>query len=81
MGDEEWCGLLDRTQNFFWALSIPIRLAHLVCHILAICHIPATSETILVKVIAVGQKKSLETATQQIWDLGMELPLLLLVCK
>ena len=35
MGDEEWRGLLDSTQHIFWALSIPVGLAHLLCHILA----------------------------------------------
>ena len=27
--EEDWCGLLDPDQFFFWALSIPFRLAHL----------------------------------------------------
>ena len=77
MGDEEWCGLLDRTQHLFWASSIPVGLAHLLRHNLAKHHIPAPSETILVKVLAAGQKKSMEAATQQLLDLGMQPPLLL----
>ena len=63
MGDEEWRGLLDRAQHLFWALSIPVGLARLLRHILAECCIPAPSETILAKVLAVGQKKSMEAAT------------------
>ena len=47
---------------FFQALSIPIGLAHLLHHILAVPYTPAPSETILVKVLAAGQKKSLEAA-------------------
>ena len=54
MGDEEWRGLLDQAQHLFWALSILVRLAYLLCHILAICHAPAPSETILAKVLAKG---------------------------
>ena len=75
-GDEEWRGLLDRTQRFFWALSIPVGLAHLLHHILAERRVPAPSETILAKVLAVGQKKSMEAATQQLLELGMQPPLL-----
>ena len=60
MGDEEWHGLLDHTQHFFQASSILVGLAHLLHHILAKCHTPALSETILAKVLAAGQKKSLE---------------------
>ena len=63
MGDEEWHGLLDHTQHLFWASSIPVRLAYLLCHILAEHHAPAPSETILAKVLAAGQKKSMEAAT------------------
>ena len=63
MADEEWHGLLDHAQYLFWASSIPVGLAHLLHHILAIHHIPAPSKTILVKVLAAGQKKSLEAAT------------------
>ena len=62
-GDEEWRGLLDRAQHFFRASSIPVGLARLLCHILAERRIPAPSETILTKVLAAGQKKSLEVAT------------------
>ena len=63
MADEEWSGLLNCSQQLFWALSIPVGLAHLLHHILAIRHAPASSETILAKVLVVGQKKSLEAAT------------------
>ena len=63
MGDKEWHGLLDHAQHFFWASSIPVRLAHLLHHILAKCRIPAPSETILAKVLAAGQKKSMEATT------------------
>ena len=59
MGDKEWHGLLDCTQHLFWALSIPVRVAHLLCQILAEHHGPAPSETILAKVLVAGQKKSL----------------------
>ena len=76
MGDEEWRGLLDRTQCFFWATSIPVGLAHLLRHILAECRAPAPSETILAKVLVAGQKKSMEAAIQQLVDLGMQPPLL-----
>ena len=75
MGDEEWCSLLDRTQHLFRASSIPIGLAHLLCHILAKHRIPAPSETILAKVLVAGQKKSMKAATQQLLDLGMQPPL------
>ena len=78
MGDEEWHGLLDRAQHLFWALSIPVWLACLLRHILAKCNAPAPSETILARVLAAGQKKSMEAATQQLLDLGMQPPLLLL---
>ena len=63
MADEEWRGLLDCTQYLFWALSILVGLAHLLCHILAIFHVPAPSDTILAKVLVAGQKKSLEAAS------------------
>ena len=59
----------------FWATSIPVGLAHLLCHILAEHRAPAPSETILVNVLAVGQKKSMEAAIQQLVDLGMQSPL------
>ena len=75
IGDEEWRGLLDCAQYLFWASSIPVRLAHLLRHILAKHHIPAPSETILEKVLAGGQKKSMEATTQQLLDLGMQPPL------
>ena len=81
MGDDEWHNLLDHTQCLFWASSILVRLAHLVCHILAKHCAPAPSETILAKVLAAGQKKSMEATTQQLLDLGMQLPLPPLPCK
>ena len=81
MGDEEWHGLLDHAQHLFWASSIPVGLAHLLHHILAERHIPAPSETILAKVLVAGQKKSMEAATQQLLNLGMQPPLLLPPCK
>ena len=62
-GDEEWRGLLDCAQRLFRASSVPIGLAHLLRHILAERHVPAPSETILAKVLAAGQKKSMEAAT------------------
>ena len=74
-GDEEWHGLLDRAQCFFWATSIPVGLARLLRHILAERRAPAPSETILAKVLAAGQKKSMEAAIQQLVDLGMQPPL------
>ena len=81
MGDEEWHGLLDPTQHLFWAPSIPVGLAHMLHHILAVYHAPAPYKTILVKVLVMGQKKSMEAATQQLLDLGMELPLPPPSCK
>ena len=81
MGDEEWCGLVDHAQCLFRASSIPVGLAHLLRHILAERHVPAPSKTILAKVLVVGQKKSIEAATQQLLDLGMQPPLPLLPCK
>ena len=81
MGDEEWRSLLDHAQHLFWASSIPVGLAHLLHHILAERRVPAPSETILAKVLAVGQKKSMEAATQQLLDLGMQPPLPLLPHK
>ena len=74
-GDEEWCGLLDHAQRFFRASSVPVGLARLLHHILAKRCIPPPSETILAKVLAAGQKKSMEAATQQLLDLGLQ-PLL-----
>ena len=73
MAEKDWCGLLDYAQHFFWASSIPFRLAHLLHHLLAMHHTPASSETLLAKLLATGQKKSLEAAYQQIWDFGIEL--------
>ena len=81
MGDEEWHGLLDHTQHLFWASSIPVGLAHLLHPILAKRHVPAPSETILVKVLVAGQEKSMEAANQQLLDLGMQPPLPLPPCK
>ena len=81
MGDEEWHSLLDHTQGLFWASSILVGLARLLHHILAKHHAPAPSETILAKVLAMGQKKAMEATTQQLLDLGMELPLLPPPCK
>ena len=63
MGDEEWRGLLDCARHLFWALSILVGLAHLLRHILAKRRIPAPSKTILAKVLAAGQKKSMEATT------------------
>ena len=74
-GDEEWRGLLDCAQHLFWATSIPVGLAHLLRHILAELRAPTPSETILAKVLAAGQKKSMEAAIQQLLDLGMQPPL------
>ena len=59
---EDWRGLLDYAQWFFWAFSIPVGLARLLCHLLPMCHAPASSKTILAKVLAAGQKKSLKAA-------------------
>ena len=81
MGDEEWRSLMDHAQYLFWASSIPVRLARLLRHILAKCRVPAPSETILAKVLAAGQKKSMEVTTQQLLDLGMQPPLPLLPRK
>ena len=75
MGDEEWHGLLDRAQHLFRATSVPVGLARLLRHILAERRAPAPSETILAKVLAAGQKKSMEAAIQQLVDLGMQPPL------
>ena len=76
-GDEEWRGLLDHAQHLLWASSIPVGLARLLRRILAECCIPAPCETILAKVLAAGQKKSMEATTQQLLDLEMQPPLLL----
>ena len=66
MGDEEWHYLLDHAQHLFWVSYIPVRLAHLLRHILAKHRVPAPSETILAKVLAAGQKKPMEATTQQL---------------
>ena len=79
--DEDWRSLLDHAHWLFWALSIPFGLAHLLCHLLAVYHTPAPSETLLAKVFAVGQKKFLEATCQQIEDYSMELFPLPLPCK
>ena len=60
MAEEDWRGLLDPTQYLFRALSIPFGLACLLCYLLAMHHTPAPSKTLLAKVLAEGQKKSLE---------------------
>ena len=72
--DEDWRGLLDLAQYLFQALSIPVRLACLLHHLLAMHHTPTPSKTILSKVLAAGQKKSLEAACQQNLDFSIELP-------
>ena len=72
--EEDWCSVLDHTQHLFQALSILFELAHLLHHLLAVCHIPTPFETLLAKVLVAGQKKSLEAACQQIQNFGMELP-------
>ena len=74
MADEDLSSLWDHAQHLFGALSIPFGLACLLRHLLAVDHAHAPSETLLMKVLVVGQKKSLEAASQQIWDFGMELP-------
>ena len=71
--DENWCSLLDHTWHLFRALSILFVLAYLPLHLLVMHHAPAPSKTLLVKVLVVGQKKSLEAACYQIWDFSMEL--------
>ena len=53
---------------------ILLGLARLLCNLLAVCHTPGPPETLLAKVLAVGQKKSLEAAFQQIQDFGIEPP-------
>ena len=60
---------------FFGPRPIPLGLARLLRHILAERCAPAPSETILAKVLATGQKKSMEAAIQQLVDLGMQPPL------
>ena len=65
---------MDHTQYLLQALSIPFGLAHLLRHLLTMHHTPASSDTLLAKVLVAGQKKSLEAACEQIQDFGMELP-------
>ena len=79
--DEEWRSLLDHAQHLFWASSVPVGLAHLLRQILAEPCISAPSKTILAKVLVAGQKKSIEAATQQLLDLGMQPHLPLPLCK
>ena len=74
MAEDDWHNLLDHAQHLFWASSIPLGLTRLLHHLLAVCHAPAPSKTLLAKVLVVFHKKSLEAACQQIWDFGMELP-------
>ena len=74
MADEDWRGILDHTQCLFQALSILFGLVNLLRYLLAVHCTPATSKTLLVKVLVVGQKKLLEATCQQIQDFGMELP-------
>ena len=78
--EEDWY-LLDHTQHLFWASSILFRQACLLCHLLAVLHAPAPSETLLEKVLVVGRKKCLEAACQQMQDFDMELPPPLPLCK
>ena len=73
MAEEDWHGLLDLAQHFFLALYIPFRLACLLGHLLAMCHTPTSSKTLLEKVLVASQKKSLKTTCQQIRDFSMEL--------
>ena len=81
MAEEDWRGLLNCAQQLFQASSILFGLACLLHYLLAVYHTPAPSKTLLAKFLAVGQKKSLEAACQQIWDFRMELPPLPLLCK
>ena len=64
MAEKDWHGLLDHAQHIFQASSIPFRLTRLLCHLLAVHHAHAPSNTLLVKVLVVGQKKSLEATCQ-----------------
>ena len=76
MGDEEWRSLLDRAQRLFSGHVHPSRASPFAAPHLSREHCaPAPSETILVKVLAAGQKKSMEAAIQQLLDLGMQPPL------
>ena len=80
-GDGECHSLLDCAQHLFLASSILVGVACLLRHILAKNRIPAPSETIPAKLLVAGQKKSMEAATQQLLDLGMQPPLPLLPHK
>ena len=70
-----------RPASFSGHIHVPVGLAHLLRHILAERRAPAPSETILAKVLAAGQKKSMEAAIQQLVDLGMQPPLPPPPCK
>ena len=78
--DKDYCRLWDCTKCLFQASSVPFGLAHLLCHLLAMCHTPVTSETLLEKVIIAGWK-SLEAACQKIQNFGIKLPSLPLLYK
>ena len=77
MADKDWHSLLDYAQHLFQASFIPFRFARLLCHLIAMRQAPALSKTLMAKVLAVGQNKSLEATCQQIQDFSMELPSLL----
>ena len=62
MAEKDWHSLPVHGQHLLQASSIPFRLAHLLCHLLAMQHAPAPSKTILAKVLAAGQTKFLEAA-------------------
>ena len=49
IAEKDCRSLLLCAQRLFWALSIPFRLARLLCHLLAMCYAPAPSETLLAK--------------------------------
>ena len=57
MEEEDWHSLLDHTQHLFQALSMPFRLIHLLHHLLAMCHAPVPSKTLLVKVLSSRPKE------------------------
>ena len=54
IADEDWCHLVDYAQCLFQALSMPLELAYLLYHLLAMCYSPAPSKTLLAKVIVAG---------------------------
>ena len=56
MLDVDEHGFLNCTQCPFRALSISYRPAHPLWHLLAVCYAPAPSDTLLAKVLVVGQK-------------------------